>query len=162
MCVVTPTKAFGVTELLLVDWKNGHPNADTTLQKRSVSASLWVPCKLFSRSDEAAAYLNARGVASYGTTVHSDKSAELFSVDFCKSHAASVHGVAASADDADADAVASNGALSDAKSSSTERVAGPPGVALWFGNELEGLSRRGHEICEHHIFIPMHGMVESQ
>ena len=154
--VMRSCDAFGVTELLLVDWKNGHPNSDTTLQKRSVSASLWVPSKLFSTSDQAAAYLEAKGVASYGTTVHSDKSAELFNVDFCTRH----HPLTADAPPPTGSSIATS-TPAHAGAAVPEASAPPPGVALWFGNELEGLSPRGHEICEHHVFIPMHGMVES-
>ena len=125
--------AFGVTELILVDWKKGLPATDPIIQKRSVSANLWVPTTLFLSADTAATYLEFLGATSFGTTVHSDTSIDLFLTNFC---------------------------LPSAFKTNTGDLSPSP-VAIWFGNEAEGLTRRGHEVCGRHVFIPMLGMVES-
>jgi tRNA (guanosine-2'-O-)-methyltransferase len=146
--VLRSCDAFGVTELLLVGWKNGSPATDQTLRKRSASASLWVPTTLFPTTEAAAAYLATRGAISYGTTVHSSKSVELFAVNF--RHQPSI----ATTKVATVEAAGGTCAELDHRPD-----CGP--IAVWFGNEAEGLSVQGHEVCNRHVFIPMHGMVES-
>ena len=35
------------------------------------------------------------------------------------------------------------------------------GLAIWFGNEAQGMTQHAQDLCPYHVFIPMKGLVES-
>ena len=51
--------------------------------------------------------------------------------------------------------------LSDTAISLYETSFTNPRIALIFGNESKGLTQEAIELCDHHIMIPMQGMVQS-
>ena len=39
--------------------------------------------------------------------------------------------------------------------------AGCAGAALWFGSEAHGMTQLAQDLCAHHVYIPMRGLIES-
>ena len=137
--------AYGVTQLLVI-----APRFDLegdTLRRASASASHWVDVVSFGTVPECTGYLStvAPGLAHYGTAVHSTRSLSLYAIDFCAPD------ITCAPDHTSNSSIGHGGASSSNTS----------GVALWFGNEAEGLSPEAQDCCPVHLFVPMRGMVES-
>eukprot|EP00041_Stephanoeca_diplocostata_P025187 m.654316 g.654316 ORF g.654316 m.654316 type:complete len:692 (+) comp22691_c2_seq70:3574-5649(+) len=139
--------ALGATQLLIVG-----PRLDlltTASMRQSASAVKWVDIVFVDSVPACDAHIKrqpqGQHVVHYGTALHSDCSKELHDINFL----------------APAPAERRNDSAKECATVTTMQAETPIPIALWFGNEVSGLSSEALEICSTHVVVPMCGIVES-